>query len=176
MTYPDNLDVRPLTTWPGSLTAWSRRQRSPFSASLSSTLGQLRVELRALGAQRPVLEVAILRSRGEVVGPRGVPPRPFDVDEAVRLYQDGMTSAQVARQLGVKGSRVQDALRDRGVLRQQLGTAVPLDEQRARDLYATGATVLEVARALGVRTVRIADLLREHGELRTRGRGNREAS
>lgn len=66
--YPDNLDVRPLTTWPGSLTPSHQRQRSPFSAPLRSTLGSLRVELRALECHRPVLEVAIPASQFRIDG------------------------------------------------------------------------------------------------------------
>ena len=57
--YPDSLDTRPLTTWPGVLTPDHRRQRSPYSAPLRSTLTDLARELRAIGARRPVLEVAI---------------------------------------------------------------------------------------------------------------------
>jgi len=55
--YPADLDVRPLTNWPGPLTA--ARTRAPFSAGLTATLDTLRRELAALGARHPVLEVAI---------------------------------------------------------------------------------------------------------------------
>jgi hypothetical protein len=57
--YPWNLDVRPLTTWPGELTPWTKRSRSNFSATLSQTLRTLTTELGQLGCQHPVLEVAI---------------------------------------------------------------------------------------------------------------------
>lgn len=57
--YPWNLDVRPLTTWPGELTPWTKRIRSSFSANLSQTLRTLTTELNQLGCQHPVLEVAI---------------------------------------------------------------------------------------------------------------------
>ena len=57
--YPPSLDVRPLTTWPGELLPWHKRQRSQFSAPLRSTLAALTRELSALGARHPVLEVAI---------------------------------------------------------------------------------------------------------------------
>ncbi len=57
--YPDDLDVRPLTTWPGRLLAAHERGRSSYSAALTRTLLELGVELRALVARRPVLEVAI---------------------------------------------------------------------------------------------------------------------
>jgi hypothetical protein len=57
--YPSSLDVRPLTTWPGKLTRPHHRQRSPFSAPLRSTLSILDRELFQLGAEHPVLEVAI---------------------------------------------------------------------------------------------------------------------
>ncbi|MCU1592446.1 MAG: heat shock protein DnaJ domain protein [Frankiales bacterium] len=57
--YPASLDVRPLTTWPGTLTPAHRRSRSNFSAPLGATLDVLTRELNALGARHPVLEVAI---------------------------------------------------------------------------------------------------------------------
>jgi hypothetical protein len=57
--YPASLDVRPLTTWPGTLTKPGQRQRALFSATLRSTLSLLDRELFQLGARHPVLEVAI---------------------------------------------------------------------------------------------------------------------
>lgn len=66
--YPASLDVRPLTTWPGTLTPDHRRQRSPFSAPLRSTLDVLDRELHQLGAKRPVLEVAIPASQFRLDG------------------------------------------------------------------------------------------------------------
>lgn len=57
--YPENLDIRPLTTWPGDLTPADARVTSPFSAPLSSTLSTLNRELAAIRAANPVLEVAI---------------------------------------------------------------------------------------------------------------------
>jgi hypothetical protein len=66
--YPDNLDVRPLTTWPGELTPPSKQRHSPFSASLTSTVRQLSTELGALKAKRPILEVAIPGDQWRVDG------------------------------------------------------------------------------------------------------------
>ena len=57
--YPSSLDVRPLTTWPGALTADHARTRSTFSAPLSATLALLTRELDKLGARNAVMEVAI---------------------------------------------------------------------------------------------------------------------
>lgn len=57
--YPYSLDVRPLTTWPGSLLRWDQRRQAPFRAPLRSTLTTLTRELDALAARHPVLEVAI---------------------------------------------------------------------------------------------------------------------
>jgi hypothetical protein len=57
--YPASLDVRPLTTWPGTLTRPDQRQRSQFSAPLRQTLDTLDRELYQLAARHPVLEVAI---------------------------------------------------------------------------------------------------------------------
>jgi hypothetical protein len=66
--YPDNLDTRPITEWPGQLTPAHRRQRSPFSAKLSSTLDVLRRELTQRSARHPVLEVAIPEQQFRVDG------------------------------------------------------------------------------------------------------------
>lgn len=57
--YPAELDVRPLTTWPGELTPAAKRRSAPFTAPLGSTLATLDRELFHLGAKHPVLEVAI---------------------------------------------------------------------------------------------------------------------
>jgi hypothetical protein len=57
--YPWQLDVRPLTTWPGILLGWNQRRQAPFRAPLRSTLATLTRELGALDARHPVLEVAI---------------------------------------------------------------------------------------------------------------------
>lgn len=57
--YPRELDVRPLTTWPGDLTPAHKRKDSQFAAPLATTVALLTRELRCLGARHPVLEVAI---------------------------------------------------------------------------------------------------------------------
>lgn len=57
--YPDALDVRPLTTWPGELTASYKRVRAPFSASLAKTLRDLDREIAQLRCTHAVMEVAI---------------------------------------------------------------------------------------------------------------------
>lgn len=57
--YPHSLQVAPLTTWPGALTADHARQRSKFSTPLTLTLPLLTRELDMLGARNAVLEVAI---------------------------------------------------------------------------------------------------------------------
>lgn len=68
--YPESLDVRPLTTWPGELTPDHLRRRAPYKATLRTTLFDLNRELRAIGADRghPVLEVAIDRRHFRVDG------------------------------------------------------------------------------------------------------------
>lgn len=57
--YPWQLDVRPLSTWPGTLLRWDQRRPAPFRAPLRSTLATLTREIDALDARHPVLEVAI---------------------------------------------------------------------------------------------------------------------
>ena len=57
--YPDALDVRPLTSWPGDLTPSHKRIRSPFSATLGKTLRDLDRELAHLGCRHAVMEVAM---------------------------------------------------------------------------------------------------------------------
>lgn len=136
-----------------------------LAADLHIGAARLRTILHAHGVT--------IRSRGQVIGRRGRAPRGFNVDEAERLYRGGMNSAQVARQLGVKQGRVQDALRDRGVLARRANEPAPLDEARARHLYAQGMNLAQVARELGVHATRVADVLRAHGELRSKGRPRR---
>jgi hypothetical protein len=51
------LRYRPLVGWPGQMTM--RRKRAPFKASYSSTLQLLDRELRALGAERVVVQAAL---------------------------------------------------------------------------------------------------------------------
>lgn len=58
-----------------------------------------------------------LRKRGDVIGGRGPAPRPIDADLCQQMYADGLNTAEIARQLQVKSSRVQQLLRDLGVLR-----------------------------------------------------------
>lgn len=57
--YPDALDVRPLTTWPGELTPAYKRQRAQFSATLGKTLKDLDREIRHLRCTHAVMEVAM---------------------------------------------------------------------------------------------------------------------
>lgn len=66
--YPDSLDTRALTTWPGLLTPAHQRERSPYSAGLTSTLSLLSREFRAVACHRPVLEVAIPEGQWRVDG------------------------------------------------------------------------------------------------------------
>lgn len=75
--YPDSLDTRPLTTWPGVLTPDEQRARAPYSAPLGRTLEELARELRAVGARRPVLEVAVDPAQWRVDG------RPYARAQAV---------------------------------------------------------------------------------------------
>lgn len=65
--YPYGLDVRPLTTWPGTLTPAHQRKRSQFSAPIRNTLSILNRELWHLGANTSVMEIAI-------------PPEQFRID------------------------------------------------------------------------------------------------
>lgn len=59
MNWPSNLQMRPIGAWPGTRTPDRARKSSPFSSSLSDTLGLLSRELRSLGASDVWLEVAI---------------------------------------------------------------------------------------------------------------------
>ncbi len=67
--YPTkDLDTRPLTTWPGQRTPSWERCKANYTASLDRTLEALQVELRALQAQHPVLEVAIPADQWRIDG------------------------------------------------------------------------------------------------------------
>lgn len=66
--YPSSLIVRPLTTWPGKLTPGYDRRRSPFSATMRSTITTLSRELGCLAATDAVLEVAIPEGQFRIDG------------------------------------------------------------------------------------------------------------
>lgn len=55
--YPSGLTYRPIQRWPRELTR--RRRKSPFSATLTSTLALLTKEIRELPARNVVLQVAL---------------------------------------------------------------------------------------------------------------------
>jgi hypothetical protein len=57
--WPDNLHLRPISTWPGARTPPAARRSSPFTAKLRATLDVLDRELHALGAADVWLEVAM---------------------------------------------------------------------------------------------------------------------
>ncbi len=102
--YPSNLNVQPLTTWPGELTAAHKRERSPFSATLSATLSVLSRELDMLGARGPILEVAIdpvqfridgrPRAQAKAAHPGVVLSLPRTTEGPLRYATDRFTSWQ----------------------------------------------------------------------------------
>lgn len=57
--FPQWMNAKQLTTWPGELTPTYRRKRAAFSASLSSTRQVLATELKALRCTTMVTEVAL---------------------------------------------------------------------------------------------------------------------
>jgi hypothetical protein len=65
---PRNMQVRPIVRWPGPLTPEHQRRHSPFSANWRSTMGLLERELRQLGAQATVLQVAMTESDFRIDG------------------------------------------------------------------------------------------------------------
>lgn len=58
-----------------------------------------------------------LRKRGDVIGVRGQGPRPIDGQVCEQMYASGLNTTEIARQLQVRSTRVQQVLRDLGVLR-----------------------------------------------------------
>lgn len=59
MTWPDRLQLRPITTWPTNRTAEPDRKVAPFRAPLSTTLIELDRELRNINASDVFMEIAI---------------------------------------------------------------------------------------------------------------------
>lgn len=72
------LVYRPIVAWPGALTA--KRQPSPFTATFAETLNLLDRELRALGAEEAVLQLAVpesaIRLDGSLRSDRKPPEHP----------------------------------------------------------------------------------------------------
>lgn len=102
--YPHDLDIRPLTTWPGPTTPPHRRKASKFASTMSSTIGVLRTEMSMLGARSPVMEVAIPqdqfrldgrpRATAKAVHPGVVLSLPFTSVGPLRYATDTFTSWQ----------------------------------------------------------------------------------
>lgn len=57
--WPTNLRMGPIREWPGQLLPQDKRRRSPFSASLTSTVELLDVELAAVKARNAELLIAM---------------------------------------------------------------------------------------------------------------------
>lgn len=64
--WPDNLRIRPITSWPGERTRG--RRDAPFKSTLGSTLETLRRELRMLRASDIWLEVAMAENDFRIDG------------------------------------------------------------------------------------------------------------
>lgn len=104
------------------------RQPNPFDPAeaarrylegepLFTLAGELHIGVNTL--RRALLEQGVqIRKRGEVIGTRGPAPTPIDPDVVRRLYLDeGLNTVQIAGRLHVKSQRVQDLLRQLGILR-----------------------------------------------------------
>lgn len=99
------------------------------------------------------------------------PRTTVDVDEAVRLYREGLTQPEIAGRLGCDSSAISRALRRAGEpTRIGHPPCAPIDNAEAIRLYRSGLGVAEVARRLGVSTVRMNKLLRQLGVVRRPGR------
>jgi hypothetical protein len=132
-TYADaaaRVDQTQPQTWSNAATSTRSRGRrpNPFDPAEAARRYQEGEPLFTLAAELHIgvatLHRALagqgvqLRKRGEVIGTRGPAPTPIDPEQVRRLYIDqGLTTVQIASQLHVKTSRIQDLLRQLGLLR-----------------------------------------------------------
>ncbi len=128
----------------------------------------------------PVDHAAMAQARAIRVAPKPKPKRRstaratseprFDVDEAVRLYETGLSCRAIGERLGVKGPSVYARLQQRGVA---MRTPVAIDVTRVVELALQRVTVNNIARELGCADSAVRKHLRRAGIEPADGRANR---
>ncbi len=118
---------------------------------------------QSLGAQLRELD-QVLASRPSPPNPIGNPgrPRTVDPDEAVRLYQQGLTNFEIAEMFGVTPLRVSQVLRAAGVSRPR-GAPPRISREDVLRLHEQGLSPREIAPQVGASAVRVAQLISEAG-------------
>jgi len=98
--------------------------------------------------------------------------RTLDPERVVNLYQSGLSTTSVAREVGCTPGAVSRLLARRGVpIRAKADYLPPVDIEKARELYLGGMGVEDVARAVDVTPQRLLKLLRQAGvTIRRQGR------
>jgi len=78
----------------------------------------------------------------------------------IALYENGISTTQIARYLDRDESSIFRLLQRRGIpLRGKSGSAKPIDEEAVRLLHAAGVRVAAMARVLGVGKERVVSTL-----------------
>lgn len=79
-----------------------------------------------------------------------MPPRPFGLERVVELYNQGLTTSQVGRELGCTGSTVSKQLRAAGVQGRKPGRRHPVEDAELLRLRSQGLLWREVAEQTGM--------------------------
>lgn len=127
-------------------------QPDPDAIARLQRLGVVTVSEEVID-QRPVKVVAKTKPRKKPSRPRtngaGYAKPTFDVDEATRLYQTGMSTRAVGQQLGVTGQTIIAHLRRAGVERREHSTP-KADHDLIVQLAGEGLTLTQIANRAGV--------------------------
>lgn len=88
--------------------------------------------------------------------------RVVDPDEAVRLYQQGLTNFEIAETFGVTPLRISQVLRGAGVSRPR-GAPPKVSREDVLRLHGQGLSPREIAPQVGASAVRVSQLIAEAG-------------
>lgn len=92
--------------------------------------------------------------------------REFPLEEAIKLYAEGLTTAQVGERISYSSGQVQRKLRGAGVLRPKgpLPTQSPanIDTEKARALYEQGYNLEEIGRVFGYHQETVRQHFKRH--------------
>ena len=96
----------------------------------------------------------------------------LDDEKIKQMYQDGATSTEIGKQLGVTDDTILNRLKAMGVKRRPRGSHgyIQLDDEKIKQMYEAGASSTEIGRQLGVTYITILRRLKAMGvEPRPRG-------
>jgi hypothetical protein len=108
----------------------------------------------SIGASNPTVS-AWLKQAGiptrSISEAKGV--NPIKLDEAIKLYEEGKSSTDIAKSTGISATVILRTIKNRGIpIKTQLDYLglSPVDKNKAIEMYASGLSSIEISKKLGV--------------------------